>query len=65
LPIDTPRPQFVGSLVGEVVSLDGKSLRGSYDRDQGIKALNLVTAWASQQQLILRQVKVEDKFIGF
>jgi len=48
--------------VGEVVSLDGKSLRGSYARDQGIKALNLVTAWASQQQLILRQVKVEDKY---
>ena len=52
---------FVGSLVGEVIPIDGKNLRGSYDRNQGIKALNLVTAWASQQQLILRQVKVEDK----
>lgn len=53
--------QLMGSLVGEVIPIDGKSLRGSYDREKGIKALNLVTAWASQQQLILGQVKVEDK----
>jgi hypothetical protein len=35
-------------------------VRGSYDRNQGVKALHLVTAWASEQRLVLGQVKVED-----
>jgi hypothetical protein len=35
---------FMGSLAGEVVPIDGKNLKGSYDRNQGIKALHLVTA---------------------
>ena len=53
--------QLMGSLVGEVIPIDGKCLRGSYDREKGLKALNLVTAWASGQNLILGQVKVESK----
>ncbi|MBP0022008.1 MAG: ISAs1 family transposase [Cyanobacteria bacterium SBLK] len=53
--------QLMGSLEGEVIPIDGKNLRGSYDREKGIKSLNLVTAWASQQKLILGQVKVKDK----
>lgn len=52
--------QLMGSVSTEVVSIDGKSLRGSYDRNQGIKALHLVSAWASEQRLVLGQVKVED-----
>ncbi|QIZ72208.1 ISAs1 family transposase [Oxynema aestuarii] len=49
------------SLVGEVVSIDGKCLRGSYDREKGIKALSLLTVWPGKQQLILGKVKVQDK----
>ncbi len=52
---------MMGSLEKEIVPIDGKSLRSSYDRNQGIKALHLVTAWASEQRLVLGQVKVEDK----
>ncbi len=58
--------QWVNNLLGsvgsgkEVIPIDGKTLKGSYDRNQGIKALHLVTAWASEQKLILGQVKVED-----
>lgn len=52
---------LIGSLAGEIVPIDGKNLKGSYDRNQGIKALHLVTAWASEQRLVLGQVKVEDK----
>ncbi|GBD54190.1 hypothetical protein BGM30_32830 [Microcystis aeruginosa NIES-298] len=54
-------PHLIGSLSGEIVPIDGKSLRGFYDRNQGIKALHLVTAWAGEQKLVLGQVKVEDK----
>jgi predicted transposase YbfD/YdcC len=50
----------MGSLQQEVIPIDGKTVRGSYDRNQGVKALHLVTAWASEQRLVLGQVKVED-----
>ena len=47
-------------LCQEIIPIDGKSLRGSYDREKGLKNLHLVTAWASGQRLVLGQVKVED-----
>ena len=43
---------ILGSLVGKVIPIDGKRWRSSYNREKGIKALNLVSAWASQKQLI-------------
>ena len=52
--------QLIPSLEQEIVPIDGKCLRGSYDRNQGLKALHLVTAWAAQQNLTLGQIKVED-----
>lgn len=45
----------------EVVSVDGKTLRRSHDRGIGKEAIHLVSAWASQNQLVLGQVKVDDK----
>ena len=51
---------IVSSLEGKIVPLDGKTIKGSYDRERGFKALHLVTAWASEQRLILGQIKVED-----
>ena len=52
---------LVNQMAGEVVPIDGKTLRGSYDRNKGLRALHLVSAWASEQRLVLGQVKVEDK----
>jgi predicted transposase YbfD/YdcC len=52
--------QIMGSVVQEIIPIDGKSLRGSYDREKGLKNLHLVTAWAREQRLVLGQVKVED-----
>jgi hypothetical protein len=46
---------------GETVSIDGKTLCGS--RSSGSKrAVHIVSAWASANQLSLGQVKVEEKF---
>ena len=53
-------PKILGSVFQEIIPIDGKSLRGSYDREKGLKNLHLVTAWASEQRLVLGQVKVED-----
>jgi predicted transposase YbfD/YdcC len=44
---------------GEVIALDGKTLRGSLDRASGIPALHLVSAWAAANRLVLAQHKVE------
>ncbi len=52
--------QLIPSLEQKIVPIDGKCLRGSYDREQGIKALHLVTAWVAEQNLTLGQIKVED-----
>jgi len=44
---------------GEVVAIDGKTLRRSYDRSGGQAAIELVSAWAQRNRLTLGQVKVE------
>lgn len=45
----------------QVIPIDGKTLKGSYDRVLGKTALHLVSAWSSQHRLVLGQVKVTDK----
>lgn len=48
------------SLGGQVVAVDGKVMRGSFDRSGEHSDLHLVSAWASQHRLVLGQVKVEE-----
>ena len=52
---------LVIDLDAEVIPIDGKTLKGSYDRNQGSSALHCVSAWASEHRLFLGQVKVKDK----
>lgn len=44
-----------------IVSIDGKTLRGSFDREDGQKAIHVVSAFASNTRLVLGQEKVEEK----
>jgi len=46
--------------VREVIAIDGKTLRGSHDRD-GSGALHLVSAYASEAGLVLAQRAVDEK----
>ncbi|GAB4341077.1 MAG: ISAs1 family transposase [Cyanophyceae cyanobacterium] len=46
---------------GEVIAIDGKTLRRSYDRGGHRGAIHMVSAWASHNRLILGQVKVDEK----
>src|SRR5947209_5951134 len=46
---------------GEVIALDGKTLRHSFDTAAGQAAIHLVSAWAAKNRLVLGQVKVSDK----
>ena len=43
---------------GEVVAIDGKALRRTFDRGRGLGALHLVSAWATANGLTLGQVAV-------
>jgi len=46
---------------GQVIAVDGKKLRRSHDREAGKAAIYMVSAWATQNQLVLGQTKVADK----
>ena len=46
---------------GEIVAIDGKTLRHSFDRATGQAAIHMVSAWASANRLVLGQLKVEEK----
>jgi predicted transposase YbfD/YdcC len=45
---------------GEVVALDGKTLRRSHDRPNRQAPLHLVSAWAAANGLVLGQLRVDD-----
>src|SRR5574342_1051100 len=44
-----------------LIAIDGKTLRGSYDRRSGKAAIHMVSAWASENKLSLGQVVVDEK----
>ena len=46
---------------GEVVAIDGKTLRGSYNESSDQSAIVMVSAWATTNRLVLGQVKVDEK----
>lgn len=46
---------------GQVIAIDGKVLRRSHDRGIGKAAIDMVSAWACANRLVLGQVKVDDK----
>lgn len=45
----------------DVIHIDGKTAKGSYDREEKLKALHSISAWSSEHGLVLAQHKVEDK----
>ena len=46
---------------GQVVAIDGKVLRRSHDRGIDKAAIDMVSAWATANRLVLGQVKVDEK----
>jgi len=50
---------FAKSLEGEVIAIDGKSLRGAVDRANKDNVLHLLHVWATEQHLLLAQCAVE------
>ena len=46
---------------GEVIALDGKCMRRSFDKKKGMGPINLVSAWANKNGLVLGQVRTNEK----
>lgn len=46
---------------GQVIAVDGKTLRRSHDRSNGKSAIHMVSAWASDNGIVLGQVKTDEK----
>jgi predicted transposase YbfD/YdcC len=46
---------------GDLVSIDGKTLRHSFDHAASKAAIHMVSAWAHANRLVLGQLKVDDK----
>ena len=46
---------------GQIINLDGKQLRGSKDKVLGKRAIYMVSAWATENELVLGQRKVNEK----
>ena len=46
---------------GQVIAIDGKKLRRSHERNSGKAIIYMVSAWATQNQLVLVQTKVAEK----
>jgi predicted transposase YbfD/YdcC len=54
--------QAVNQVIGgQVIAIDGKELRRSFDTLLGKKAIHLVSAWASANRLVLAQRKVDSE----
>jgi predicted transposase YbfD/YdcC len=46
---------------GQVIAVDGKTLRGAYERGQGRSMIHMVSAWATANRIVLGQCKTQEK----
>jgi predicted transposase YbfD/YdcC len=57
--------QWIASTIalkpGQVIALDGKQLRRSHDQREGHAPIHMLSAWASENQLVLGQLRVDEK----
>jgi predicted transposase YbfD/YdcC len=53
--------QLTEQLAINLINIDGKTARGSYDRESSLKALHTVSAWSCEHHLVLAQQRVESK----
>lgn len=52
---------IVKKIDGEVIAIDGKTVRRSFDKVNAKSAIHVVSAWASENRIVLGQRKVDEK----
>jgi len=45
----------------DIINIDGKRMKGSYDTESGKAAIHMVSAWSTSNSLVLGQIKVSEK----
>lgn len=53
--------QVTGLLSEDLIAIDGKTLRGSYDTVSNKSAIHMINAWSVKNQLVLGQYKTAEK----
>jgi predicted transposase YbfD/YdcC len=53
--------ESINEKITGVIAIDGKTLRRSHDAGNGKKALHMLSAWASENRMVLAQVAVNEK----
>ncbi len=48
-------------LPNNVIAVDGKTLRRSHDKTNGKSAIHMVSAWSSEMNMVLGQIKTDEK----
>ena len=48
---------------GDIIAIDGKTLRGSQDRKNGRSPIHMVSAWSNQNGVVLGHWELPKKFI--
>jgi predicted transposase YbfD/YdcC len=51
----------LGNLKGDIVSIDGKTMRRTLDKASGASAIHLISAWSAKNNLCFGQAKVNEK----
>ena len=52
---------MAGSMLDQLVAIDGKTMRRSFARERGQKALHMVTAWVAERGVQLGQIATDEK----
>lgn len=53
--------ELAGNMLDQLVAIDGKTMRRSFARERGQKALHMVTAWMAERGVQLGQLATEEK----
>lgn len=53
--------KITGLLSEDLIAIDGKTLRGSYDTATNKAAIHMINAWSVKNQLVLGQYKTAEK----
>lgn len=53
--------QISGLVREDLIAIDGKTLRGSYDRSSCKESIHMISAWSQSNQLVLGQYKTHQK----
>jgi predicted transposase YbfD/YdcC len=52
---------LVTKIAGQVIAIDGKTVRRSFDSANEKSAIHVVSAWAAENNIVLGQIKVDEK----